>query len=162
MDKGRTPIRVALGGTGEAPAAHDPATRVDEGLTMRAVYVGRRGNIGTIDEPVMRAVSIPRPVSYALRDMPPREMPGWVLKRIGRMMARPVIDAAPDTPPADATPAAAGTARPAVQAPMIRHAKRLGALRDARQAAKAVPFPPLEHLPDPQHPIRGCGVYLRM
>ena len=45
---------------------------------------------------------------------------------------------------------------------MIRHAKRLGALRDARQAAKAVPFPPLDHLPDPQHPIRGCGVYLRM
>jgi len=115
-----------------------------------------------IAEPVMRAVSIPRRVSYALRDMPPRDMPGWILKRIGRMMARPVIDAAPDTPPADATPAAAGTARPAVQAPMIRHAKRLGALRDARQAAKAVPFPPLDHLPDPQHPIRGYGVYLRM
>src|SRR5262249_44724633 len=53
-----------------------------------------------------------------------------------------------------------GSARPPA-APMVRHAQRLGALREARQTARAVPFPPFESLPDRQHPIRGCGVYLR-
>ena len=44
---------------------------------------------------------------------------------------------------------------------MVPHGNRLGALRQARQAAKAIPFPKLAHLPDTNHRIQGCGVYLR-
>jgi glycosyltransferase involved in cell wall biosynthesis/ubiquinone/menaquinone biosynthesis C-methylase UbiE len=99
-----------------------------------------------VAEPVRRTVAIPRRLSYAMRDMPTREMPGWIVRRIGRAISRALF--------------AATGASPA-QPPMICHAKRVGALRDARQIAKAIPFPAFERLPDTQHPIRGCGVYLR-
>jgi glycosyltransferase involved in cell wall biosynthesis/ubiquinone/menaquinone biosynthesis C-methylase UbiE len=114
-------------------------------------------------EPVIRAVSVPRRLSYALRHMPPRDLPGWVVRRIGRMMSRSAVDAAASASTnAEPVLSPAGTAsRGGVQPPMIRHAKRVGALREARHAAKAIPFPPFDRLPDPQHRIRGCGVYLR-
>jgi hypothetical protein len=38
-----------------------------------------------VSEPVMRVVAGPRRLSYALRNMPTREMPGWIVRRIGRM-----------------------------------------------------------------------------
>jgi len=101
-------------------------------------------------EPVMRWAAGPRRLSYALRDMPPREMPGWIVRRIGRMLSRPAAATRGDAPENDHA-----------SAPMVRHAQRLGTLRVARQSAKAVPFPPLAGLPDQQQPIRGCGVYLR-
>ena len=100
-----------------------------------------------VAEPVMRLVSMPRRLSYALRDVPPRQMPGKVARRIKRMIV-------PQAPAA----ASEGSDAPA---PMVRHAHRLGALREARQKAKAIPFPPFSRLPDAKHPIRGCGVYLR-
>ena len=111
-----------------------------------------------VAEPVLRVAAGPRRLSYALRDMPPREMPGWIVKRIGRMLSERAAAARGNAPADQASPG--GSARPPA-APMVRHAQRLGALREARQTAKAVPFPPLESLPDRQHPIRGCGVYLR-
>ena len=40
-----------------------------------------------VAEPVLRVAAGPRRLSYALRDMPPREMPGWIVKRIGRMLS---------------------------------------------------------------------------
>jgi glycosyltransferase involved in cell wall biosynthesis/ubiquinone/menaquinone biosynthesis C-methylase UbiE len=103
-----------------------------------------------VAEPVMRFVAMPRRFAYALRDVPPRQMPGMIARRIKRLIVPPAATAVSDAP--------AGSAAPA---PMVRHAQRLGALREARQKARPIPFPPFTHLPDPEHPIRGCGVYLR-
>ena len=50
---------------------------------------------------------------------------------------------------------------PSGPTPMMRHAQRLGAIREGRQRAKAVPFPPLTQQPNAAHRIRGCGLYLR-
>ncbi len=114
-----------------------------------------------VAEPVMRLVSIPRRFSYALRDVPTREMPAWIGTRVKRMIMRAAVKtAAPASPQTDSSPSGA-TAAALAQPPMIRHAKRVGALREARQAARAVPFPVFDRLPDAGHPIRGCGVYLR-
>ncbi|PYQ96141.1 MAG: hypothetical protein DMF97_15840, partial [Acidobacteria bacterium] len=113
-----------------------------------------------VAEPVMRVVAGPRRLGYALRNMPPREMPGWIVRRIGRMF-RPET-AVVEAPAADPRSPLVGTAAPQVaQPPMVRHAHRLGVLRKARQAAKAIPFPPLAGLPNRRQPIPGCGLYLR-
>jgi glycosyltransferase involved in cell wall biosynthesis/ubiquinone/menaquinone biosynthesis C-methylase UbiE len=116
-----------------------------------------------VAERVIRTVSIPRRVSYALRDMPPREMPGWIVRRIGRMISRSVVEAAATTPqmPSASSPAATAAAAAIAPHPRVCYAKRIDALREARQGAKAIPFPAFDRLPDARHPIRGCGVYLR-
>src|SRR5262249_33145504 len=101
-------------------------------------------------DPLLRLSAIPRRVSYALHGLPPREMPGFLVKRMTRALQR-VGDAAEG---ADAPPGPAGS-------PMVRHARRLGMLREARQKARPVPFPTFAHPPDSQHRIPGCGVYLR-
>ena len=111
-----------------------------------------------VAEPVTRGAAVPRRLSYALRDMPPREMPGWMVRRVARVMSRPRT--ATGTASDDGHPSQPGSDTPALP-PMVRHAQRLGALREARQTAKAVRFPPLARLPDQLQPIRGCGVYLR-
>jgi glycosyltransferase involved in cell wall biosynthesis/ubiquinone/menaquinone biosynthesis C-methylase UbiE len=100
--------------------------------------------------PATRIAAAPGRLSYALREMPPREMPGWIVRRVGRMIGNRLRRAQQ-----------ASAAGGAEQAPMVRHAQRLGALREARQKAKAVPFPPFSRLLDADHPIRGCGLYLR-
>jgi glycosyltransferase involved in cell wall biosynthesis/ubiquinone/menaquinone biosynthesis C-methylase UbiE len=107
-----------------------------------------------VAEPVMAVVSGPRRLSYALRAVPPRQMPAWIVERIRRMLPERRATAAADRHPEDASCAPA-------QAPMVRHAYRLGSLRQARQSARAVPFPPFTRLPSEEHPIRGTGVYLR-
>jgi glycosyltransferase involved in cell wall biosynthesis/ubiquinone/menaquinone biosynthesis C-methylase UbiE len=116
-----------------------------------------------IAEPIARLVSIPRRLAYALQGMPPRDMPKWIINRLRRVGAdRSEEDAAARTTsslPESASDGGAG--RKPRPAPMVRHARRLGLLREARRAAKAVPFPPFEPLPDSRHPIAGCGVYLR-
>ena len=84
-------------------------------------------------------------------------MPGWIVRRMWRMIWP--ATAAGTMAEAD-QPVTGGSAEPHV-APMVRHAQRLGALREARQIAKAVPFPAFANLPDQRQPIRGCGVYLR-
>ena len=114
-----------------------------------------------VAEPVMRAVSFPRRLSYALRDVPSRRMPALVVRRIKRMISPSAVSGPAAAPNSD-SPAADGTAAAAAQAPMVRHAKRLGMLREARLAAKPVRFPSFARLPDAQHPVRGCAVYLRM
>src|SRR5262249_29431145 len=78
-----------------------------------------------------------------------------IARRLGRMLG--LVERVDTSPPA----AQAHEAEPSGPSPMVRHAQRLGAVREARQAAKAVPFPPFLRLPDPQHRIDGCGVYLR-
>jgi glycosyltransferase involved in cell wall biosynthesis/ubiquinone/menaquinone biosynthesis C-methylase UbiE len=115
-----------------------------------------------VAERAIRAVSVPRRISYALHDMPPREMPGWIVRRIGRAIWRLVTGAAGAQPQTDSASLPAETApAPLVPAPRICYAKRIDALREARQAARAVPFPAFDRVPDAQHPIRGCGIYLR-
>ena len=104
-----------------------------------------------VAEPTMRVAAVPRRLSYALRDMSPRAMPGWMVRRIGRALFRRGGGGAVDQVTSEHTSAA----------PMVRHAQRLGALRQARQTAKSVPFPRFTNPPDAEHPIRGCGVYLR-
>ena len=39
-----------------------------------------------VAEPVMRLAAGPRRISYALGDMPPRAMPGWIVRRMWRMI----------------------------------------------------------------------------
>lgn len=104
-----------------------------------------------IAEPLLMLVSAPRRLGYILRDVPAQKIPGWLLTRVRRKLfpPRPAAQEAGD-----------GSSVPA-QAPMIRHAERLGMRRDARQAARPVPLPSLATLPDEEHPIRGCGIYLR-
>jgi ubiquinone/menaquinone biosynthesis C-methylase UbiE/glycosyltransferase involved in cell wall biosynthesis len=103
-----------------------------------------------VADPMMRISAIPRRVSWALHGLPPREMPRFLAKRVGRAIRERINpEANPD-----------GSGGPTV-APMVRHAQRLGKLREARQTAKAVPFPALRQLPDGMHRIPGCGVYLR-
>jgi hypothetical protein len=112
-------------------------------------------------EPLMRVMSIPRRLSYAIRDMPPRQIPRWILRQIGRSVA-PWLEssgarsssadpASPDGSPAQAPPLP----------PMVRHAQRLAALRQARQRATPIPFPTFASQPDQRNPIPGCGIYLR-
>ena len=103
--------------------------------------------------PLFRMIALPLRVSYALRDMPSRDMPKWFLKHIFGL-AGPL-----PMPPDGSAPDQGGEAHPVP--PMLRHAQRLAALRAARQTARPIPFPPLERRPDPQHPVPGCGVYLR-
>jgi glycosyltransferase involved in cell wall biosynthesis/ubiquinone/menaquinone biosynthesis C-methylase UbiE len=112
-----------------------------------------------VAEPARRTVAIPRRLSYALRDVPSREMPAWIMRRIKRMILPSAITAAAAAP--QPTDLASSPAAAIAQPPMIRHAQRVGALREARQAAKAIPFSAFDALPDAQHPIRGRGVYLR-
>jgi glycosyltransferase involved in cell wall biosynthesis/ubiquinone/menaquinone biosynthesis C-methylase UbiE len=113
-----------------------------------------------VAEPGRRLTSVPRRLSYALRDMPSREMPGWIVRRIKRLISVRGERAGPPSIDSASPPDEPMRASPALH-PMIRHAQRVGALREARHAAKAVPFLPFAHRPDPRHPIRGCGVYLR-
>src|SRR5262249_7874350 len=140
-----------------------------------------------VGEPFVRVASIPRRIRYVLRDVPLRDLPKWAVLRLERtrLFARPfrywrmwreiptrelprriarrlgrmlgLVERVDTSPPA----AQAHEAEPSGPSPMVRHAQRLGAVREARQAAKAVPFPPFLRLPDPQHRIDGCGVYLR-
>ncbi len=105
-----------------------------------------------VAEPLMRLVSGPRRLGYALRGLPPREMPRWIWKRVAAKITNRWR--ALSARSGDGTPGAGA-------APMVRHALRLGAFRRARQAARPVPFPVEAHLPDTNHRIRGCGVYLR-
>ena len=79
-----------------------------------------------VAEPVMRVAAGPRRVSYALRDMPTREMPGWIVRRIGRSVAPG------ERPSAQSRPQITTLRRwkwepQVVQPPMVRHAQRLGA-----------------------------------
>ena len=68
-----------------------------------------------VAEPVMRVVAGPRRLSYALRDMPPREMPGWILRRSDDMMRRRRRSCRRPTTPGDEPPP-----------PMVRHARPPG------------------------------------
>ena len=104
------------------------------------------------------AIRVPMRVSLAMKDMPSRDMPSWVVRRIARMLRWWRREALPlATSSADADPEAAARPSP----PMVRHAQRLAALRTARLVARRVPFPPFAHRPDSAHRIQGCGVYLR-
>jgi glycosyltransferase involved in cell wall biosynthesis/ubiquinone/menaquinone biosynthesis C-methylase UbiE len=111
----------------------------------------------TIAAPILRIVSAPRRLSYALRDVPPRQIPAWIAKRIGRVLRRRFHADRENWAVDDAI----AHTRPPGQSSMFRHAQRLGALRDARQAAKAIPFPAFAQLPDSRRPITGCGMYIR-
>jgi glycosyltransferase involved in cell wall biosynthesis/ubiquinone/menaquinone biosynthesis C-methylase UbiE len=140
-----------------------------------------------VGEPIVRAVSVPRRIRYVLRDIPPRELPRWAVRRLDRtrlfsgrlrltyfkwretptreLPRRAVRRVArllgwPGISPGQERPAVVEAASPG-PSPLVRHARRLGALREARHAARAVPFPPFAHLPDQFHRIGGCGVYLR-
>jgi len=103
--------------------------------------------------PLFRMIALPLRVSYALRDMPSRDMPRWFLKHVLGL-------AGPLPMPPDGSSSDQGQDTHTVP-PMLRHAHRLAALRAARQTARPIPFPPLEQRPDPQHRVPGCGVYLR-
>ena len=105
--------------------------------------------------PLFNLIAVPLRISYALRDLPSREMPRWFFTRVARVLGR--SDPAADTHPAGTSAAGAGAETP----PMLRHAHRLAALRAARQTAKPVPFPAFANRPDQQQRLRGCGVYLR-
>ena len=82
-------------------------------------------------EPLGRLVAGPRRLGYAARGVPRRQIPKWMVERL--------------------TGQSAAADRP----------ERLGVLRDARQAAQAVPFAPFQHRPDADHRLPGCGVYVR-
>ena len=75
-----------------------------------------------------------------------------------RAVGLPSTSAQP--PASDHAPPDAGRGRRAPP-PMVRHAQRLAALREARQTAKPFRFRRSRTVPIAQHPIPGCGVYLR-
>jgi len=107
-------------------------------------------------ERLLYMIRVPMRISFAMQGMPPREMPRWVLRRAAR-----VLGWRRRSEPVQTAEASGSSAAPAPPPPMVRHAHRLAALRTARLAAKPIPFPKFEPLPDQQHKIRGCGVYLR-
>ena len=107
--------------------------------------------------PLLRLIAVPLRISWALRDMPSRDMPRWFVRRLALVMGR--SGAGTDAHQAGTDAAARGAAPPVP--PMLRHAHRLAALRAARQTARAIPFPAIPTRPDQQHRIPGCGVYLR-
>ena len=114
--------------------------------------------------PLLAFIAVPLRISYALRDMPSRDMPGWFIRRAARVLGRRDTAAdphpLPPTSPTSPSGASAGAETPAVP-PMLRHAHRLAALRAARQTAKPIPFAPFGNGPDRQRRLPGCGVYLR-
>ena len=111
-------------------------------------------------EPIVGLIRLPMRISMAMRDMPPREMPRWVRSRLARVLGlRPTI-AGTSGSPADGA-RSGSISQASAPSPMVRHAQRLAALREARLAAKPIPFPPFASRPDERQPIRGCGVYLR-
>jgi len=100
--------------------------------------------------PMMRVAAIPRRISWALHGLQPRDMPRFLVKRAVRAVrerVHPQVEA--------------GSSGGSSVAPMVRHAQRLGILRQARQTARAVPFSSFTQLPDRTNRIPGCGVYLR-
>ena len=109
----------------------------------------------SVVERFLAAVRLPMRVSLAMKDMPSRDMPGFVAGRIARALGV-------RSRTASAAPAADGESGAAPSAPpMVRHAQRLAATREARLSAKAVPFRNLPPAPDSSRRIAGRGVYLR-
>ena len=111
--------------------------------------------------PLARLVAVPRRIRWVLRDVPRKTLPIWAVKRAARtgpaLRLRQVFGDPRLAPPASTD---AGS-QPSGPTPMMRHAQRLGAIREARQRAKAIPFPAHTAQPDAGHRIRGCGLYLR-
>src|SRR5579872_3737846 len=87
----------------------------------------------SVAERILDVIRLPMRVSLAMRDMPSREMPKWVLKRAMRVLSLPrqPLETSGPTPLPSSDPIP--TTMPP---PMIRHAHRLSALRRARLAAK--------------------------
>src|SRR4051794_15003517 len=105
--------------------------------------------------PLARLLAVPRRIRWLLRDVPKRTLPIWAVKRaartgpalrLRRLLGDPRL--APATPNGSGTPVSGAST-------MVRHAQRLETIREARQRAKAVPFPPLTYQPDAAHRIRG-------
>ena len=111
--------------------------------------------------PLARLVAMPRRIRWVLRDVPKKTLPIWAVKRAARtgpaLRLRRLLGDPRIAPP----PAKDAGSLPSGPTPMMRHAQRLAAIREARQRAKAVPFPALTAQPDARHRIRGCGLYLR-
>jgi glycosyltransferase involved in cell wall biosynthesis/ubiquinone/menaquinone biosynthesis C-methylase UbiE len=112
----------------------------------------------SVVEPLLDVVRLPMRLSLAMQGMPSRDMPKFLIKRAVRRLGLRRTD--PAVAPAGAAPAGDASAR-ATPPAMVRHAKRLAALREARRVAKPIPFPMPASPPDEQHPISGCGVYMR-
>ncbi len=110
-----------------------------------------------VAEPVLRVAAGPRRLSYALRDMPPREMPGWI-RQADWAHAVGLTAAAADAP-ADQASAGGSTRRTARRWFVTRSVwERCARLARPRKPSR---FRRSPRLPDRQQPIRGCGVYLR-
>jgi len=108
-------------------------------------------------ERLLAAVRLPMRISLAMKDMPSRDMPGFVARRAARVLGiRGRADQA-----SSAAGSASGESGARQTPPMVRHAQRLAATREARLSAKAIPFPTFPVPPDARHRIAGCGVYLR-
>src|SRR5262245_1978138 len=112
----------------------------------------------SVVEPLLDIVRIPMRLSLAMQGMPSRDMPKFLVNRAARV--RGWRRAEPRVAPAGGTPPGQG-ATPSTPPAMVRHAKRLAALREARRVAKPIPFPVPVIPPDERHPISGCGVYMR-
>jgi glycosyltransferase involved in cell wall biosynthesis/ubiquinone/menaquinone biosynthesis C-methylase UbiE len=108
-------------------------------------------------ERVVNMIRVPMRISLAMHGMPSRDMPKFFLRRVARVLGWQRPSAQP--PASDHVPGDA--AGPTAPPPMVRHAQRLAALREARLTAKSIPFPAFANRPDRAHPIPGCGVYLR-
>jgi glycosyltransferase involved in cell wall biosynthesis/ubiquinone/menaquinone biosynthesis C-methylase UbiE len=110
-------------------------------------------------ERCLTAVRLPMQISLEMKNMSSRDMPKFLVRRIGRMLG--IRRRSPQAAPAVAAESNAdgGAGRPAP--PMVRHAQRLAATREARLVAKAVPFPAFPVPPDSRHRIPGVGVYMR-
>jgi glycosyltransferase involved in cell wall biosynthesis/ubiquinone/menaquinone biosynthesis C-methylase UbiE len=113
----------------------------------------------TVYQPLARLVAVPRRIRWVLRDVPKKTLPIWAVKRAARtgpaLRLRRLLGDPRLAPAPGAGSEASGPS------PMMRHAQRLATIREARQRAKAVPFPALAHPPDAEHRIRGLGLYLR-
>jgi len=110
----------------------------------------------SVVERLLGLVRFPMRVSQSMHGLPAREMPGWIGRQIVEAMRWPLRRLRARAP----DPEASGREREAPPA-MVRHAQRLAALREARLAAKPVPFPEFGIRPSREHRIPGCGVYLR-
>ncbi len=108
-------------------------------------------------EPIVHVIRTPARITLEMRDLPSNQMVRWLLRRAANVLLWPFRRRRGPAP----APGAPATQDGAPPPPMIRHAQRLAALRQARLAAKAVPFPRVAEPPDATHRIRGCGVYLR-
>ena len=115
----------------------------------------------TLYVPLARLVAVPRRIRWVLRDVPKKTLPIWAVKRAARtgpaLRLRRLLGDPRLAPPSSKD---AGS-EPSGPTPMMRHARRLGAIREARQRAKAVPFPAQTAQPGAGYRIRGCGLYLR-